>query len=90
MYLKPPQKLTTSTETCIEMNIFSDVKASSHIDEIDPTSSCAYRRIGLQPNSILFVNVRFKSLAMFARMRRIRLSSLSESFRRSLGNRVNL
>ena len=36
------------------------VKASSHIDENDPTSTCAYWRIGLKPNSLSFVNVRFK------------------------------
>ena len=47
----------------------SNVKASSHIDENDPTSSCVYWRIGLQPDSLSFVNVRFKSLLMIAWMR---------------------
>ena len=48
--------------------VFS-LKASSHIDENDPASSCAYWRIGLKHNSLPFVNVRFKSLVMFAWMR---------------------
>ena len=51
------------------------VKASSHIDENDPTSSCAYWRIGLKPNSLSFVKAS---------------SHISESVRRSLANRVNL
>ena len=43
-------------------------KASSHIDENDTTLSCAYWRIGLQPDSLSFVNVLFKSLVVFAIM----------------------